>query len=433
MIPAVIERCAGIDVGKKFIAVCLMVGAADREPRCEMRNYGTTTGELEQLREWLRQQGCTHVVMESTGSYWKPIFNVLEDTVTVFLANPQEVKQRKGHKTDQKDSWWAAHLLRHGMIHPSFIPPRAVRELRDLTRRRKRMVGAATSERNRVEKILQEANVKLSSAISDVFGVSGQLMLEALLEGKQEPEQIARLAQRRAKRKIPEIIAALQGHRFNDHHRQMIRWALEHLRFLEQQITALEEEIHQRIDREGWGRQHELLQTLPGVSAISAAALLAETGPDLATFPTEKFFSSWAGVCSGNNRTAGKNRSGRTTKGNRWLRATLAECAWAAAKKKDCFLKGKFWRFKTKGKHEAVAITAISHVLLVLLYHVLTTQQPYQERGLPPIDERTRQRLIRHHIRRLGVLGVAVGYTTTASYPPPSAESPPSPPDSSVQ
>jgi len=429
MIPAVIERCAGIDVGKKFIAVCVMVGAADKEPRCEQRNLGTTMGELTKLREWLREEGCTDVVMESTGSYWKPIFNVLEDTVKVALAHPREVKQRKGHKTDQKDAWWLAHLLRHGMIHPSYIPRRGVRELRDLTRRRKRLVGAATSERNRVEKILQEANVKLSSALSNLFGVSGQMMLKALLKGEQQPAEIAQLARRRAKRKIPEIIAALEGHRLNDHHRLLIRNALEHLRFLEQQIVELDEEITRKIAAEGWTRQHELLQSLPGVSATSAAQLLAETGPDLEAFPSEKHFSSWAGVCPGNNRSAGKNRSSRTTKGNRWLRTAVAECSWAAARQKNCFLKEKYWRFKTKGKHSAAAITAISHTLLLLLYRVLTTQEPYQEKGLPPLDDRTRQRLIRHHLRRLGVLGVSVGYSTIVSPQPQKTKPEPSPPN----
>lgn len=410
MIPAVIERGAGIDVGKKLIAVTLMYGAADQEAHSRTRMFGTTTGELEHLRHWLLTAQCTHVAMESTGSYWKPIFNVLEDSLEVVLANPQQVKQRKGHKTDKKDSWWLAHLLRHGMIRPSFIPPRGVRQLRDLTRRRKRMVGAATSERNRVEKILQEANVKLSSAISNIFGVSGQQMLEALLEGQQDPVKIAHLARRRAKQKIPEITAALQGNRFDDHHRQMIRLCLDHLRFLEQQIAALDEQIANTIRTQGWNRQWEMLQTLPGLSQVSAASLLAETGPDLKAFHSVKDFASWAGICPGNNRSAGKNRSSRTTKGNRWLRATLGECAWAAAQTKNCFLKEKFWRLKTKGMHAAAAITAISHTLLQLYYKVLTTNEPFQQKGLPPIDDRTRQRLIRHHIRRLGVLGVAVYY-----------------------
>jgi transposase len=184
MICAEIERCAGIDVGKERLAVCVMVGPLAGEPRVDFREFGTFTAELVRLRQWLQAEGVTHVVMESTGSYWKPVFNVLEDSVRVYLANSQEVKNRKGHKTDKKDSWWLAHLLRHAMIRPSFVPPRGLRELRDLTRRRRKMIGVGTSERNRVDKILQDANVKLSSALSDIFGVSGQLMLEALLEGK---------------------------------------------------------------------------------------------------------------------------------------------------------------------------------------------------------------------------------------------------------
>src|SRR6202162_1036093 len=198
MISASIERCAGIDVGKKFLAVCIMVGPLEGEPRVEIRKFGTIRAELDGLRDWLKQQGVTHVVMESTGSYWKPVFNVLEDSVKVYLANPQEVKVRKGHKTDDKDGWWLAHLLRHAMIHPSFIPPRAIRELRDLTRRRKKLLGAGSGEKNRVQKILEDANVKLGNVLSDVFGVSGPLMLDALLKGKAEPGEVGEFAPRAA-------------------------------------------------------------------------------------------------------------------------------------------------------------------------------------------------------------------------------------------
>jgi transposase len=324
------------------------------------------------------------------------------------LANPQEVKNRKGHKTDKKDSWWLAHLLRHAMIRPSFIPPRAIRELRDFTRRRKRIIGDATSERNRVEKILQDANVKLSSALSNIFGVSGQLMLEALLEGQATPEQIAQLAQRRAKQKVPEIIASLEGHRMSDHHRKMIRFSLEHLRFLEQQILELDEEIATKIREAGYVPQWELLQTLPGFQQTSAANVLAEVGPDTKPFASQRHLSSWAGVCPGNNRSAGKNKGSRPTRGNRWLRGTLTECAWAAAATKDCFLKEKFWRLATKKQRKGPAVTAVSHTLLQLVYQVLSTQQPYQERGSPILNEKQKERIIRHHIRRLGKLGVTV-------------------------
>src|SRR6266571_1563543 len=264
MICAAIERCAGIDVGKTFLAVCLMTGPLEGEPRVERRRFGTVTAELEKLRDWLQQEGITHVVMESTGSYWKPVFNVLETTVKVYLANPQEVKNRKGHKTDDNDGWWLAHLLRHAMIHPSFIPPRAIRQLRDLTRRRKRMIGNATAEKNRVQKVLEDANVKLGNVLSDVFGVSGQLMLDALLKGKAEPAEIAEFAQRRAKQKIPQIIAALEGHRMSDHHRKMIGYSLEHMRFIEDQIGKLDADIVAQIKKAGLEREWQLVQSVPG-------------------------------------------------------------------------------------------------------------------------------------------------------------------------
>lgn len=408
MISAEIERCAGIDVGKERLAVTILVGPLAGEPRSEYREFGTTVAELQRLRQWLQAEGITHGVMESTGSYWKPVFNVLEEGFQVYLANPHEVKNRKGHKTDKKDSWWLAHLLRHAMIRPSFVPPRGLRELRDLTRRRRKMIGVATGERNRVDKILQDANVKLSSALSDIFGVSGQLMLEALLKGQATAEEIAQFAQRKAKRKIPEIIAALEGHRLSDHHRQMIRYSLEHLRFLEEHLQELDQQIVAKIEALGYKPQWQLLQTVPGVKENSAASVLAEVGPEMGQFGSEKKLSSWAGVCPGNNRSAGKNKSSKTTKGNRWLRGTLTECAWGASGKKDCFLKQKFWRLATKRQRKPPATMAVAHTLLVLCYQVLKSGQPYQERGLPVMDDKQRSRLIYHHVRRLGKLGIRV-------------------------
>jgi transposase len=406
MIHAVLERCAGIDVGKRTIAVCLMTGPADAEPATDIREFGTFVAQLEEMKQWLLAAGCTHVVMESTGSYWKPIFNVLEDNLQVYLANAQDVKGRKGHKTDRKDCWWLAHLLRHAMIRTSFVPPRPIRELRDLTRRRKRLLGTATSERNRVQKVLEDANVKLGSVLSDVFGVSGQLMLEALLEGQATPDQIAQLAQRGARKKIPEILASLQEHHMREHHRFMIRSSLEHLRFLEEQITALDEEIQRRIQTTGIGRQLELLHTVPGVGPETATVLLAELGPDTKPFPTPQQLSSWAGVCPGNKRSAGKDFRGHTTRGNRYLRAALTESAWAVSHGKNSPLRDKFWRLAVGGKKRAVV--AVAHALLLIVYQVLATGQPYQIRAAPLPDERAQRRMVRHHLRCLGRLGVAV-------------------------
>jgi transposase len=406
MIPAVIERCAGIDVGKTFLTVCLLTGPAEGEPKVETRKFGTFHAELEALRRWLFDERCTHAVMESTGSYWKPVFNILETSVSVVLTNGQDVKGRKGHKTDWNDCRWLAHLLRHGLIRASFVPSRPVRELRDLTRRRKQVLSNATSERNRVQKVLEEANVKIGSVLTDVFGVSGQLMLEALLEGKATVEEIANLARHTARRKIPEIVQSLEGNRLDSHYRLLIRLSLEHLAFLEQQLALIDAEIWSRVEQPEFRQAFELLQTVPGIKQDGAASILAEIGPRMAQFPTEAHLSSWAGICPGNNRTGGKAQPAKIPRGNRWLRTTLVECAWAASKKKDCFLKDRFWRLAARGKKRA--LVAVAHTILVLVYRSLAAGQPYQERGVVEVNEQKRLRLIRHHVRRLGRLGIAV-------------------------
>ncbi len=401
---AIIERCAGIDVGKKFITACILIGAPDREPTVEKRMFGTFNADLEVLRTWLLEHQCTQVAMESTGPYWKPIFNILEDSVIVILANGEQVKARRGHKTDWKDCVGLADLLRHGMVRPSFIPPRAIRELRDLTRRRKRILGDASSERNRVQKVLEDANVKLSSVLTDVFGASGQLMLEALLEGKATAAEIADLARGTARKKIPMIAEALQNHRMSNHHRTMIRLSIDHLRFLEQQLQQIDGEILRKINEAGFDRAFQLLQSIPGVQQDSAAVLLAEIGPDVRPFPSAAHLSSWTGVCPGNHRSAGKEKDPHINRGNRSLRTALVECAWAASVKKDCFLRERFWRLAVGNKKRA--LIAIAHALLILIYNALAAGEPYHERGTVELDEAKRRRLIRHHIRRLGRLGI---------------------------
>lgn len=409
MICAAVERCAGIDVGKKWLSVCVLTGPLEQEPQVGRQRFGVNLTDLERLRKWFAEEGVTHVVMESTGSYWKPIFNVLEESVKVYVANPYEVKARKGHKTDDKDGWWLAHLLRHAMIHPSFIPPRPIRELRDLTRRRTKLNHAGNSEKNRVQKILEDANVKLGNVLSDVFGASGQLMLEALLQGKAQPGEIAQLAKGLAKRKIPALVAALEGHQMSDHHRTMIRYSLAHMQFIEEQIEEIDQAIAAKIQHAGMEQAWATLQTLPGVQQRSAANILAETGTDMSQFPSARHLSSWAGVCPGNNRSAGKNRSSRTTGGNPWLRGALTECAWAAAAKKDCFIRERFWRLAAKsGGKKTSALVAVAHTMLHLIYQTLLTGQPFQDRQGAPLSEPQRERLIRHHVRRLGKLGVRV-------------------------
>jgi transposase len=268
-------------------------------------------------------------------------------------------------------------------------------------------LGDATSERNRVQKTLEDANVKLGSVLSDVFGVSGQRMLEALLEGRGSPQELAEMARQKARQKIPQIIESLAGNRFSEHHRLMIRMSLQHLRMLERQIIAIDEEVVQRIQSLGLERMLNLLAAIPGLGHDSAAAILAEVGPDMKQFPTGKQLSSWAGVCPGNKKSAGKNFSGHTTRGNRWLRSTLTECAWAVSRSKESPLRDKFWRWAVAGKKKAVI--AVAHGLLLQVYQVMQTQQPLAQAAPPPLDEKRRQRIVRHHLRCLGRLGVSAG------------------------
>jgi transposase len=288
MIPAVIERCAGIDVGKKFLAVCVMTGPATETAEAEVRKFGTLRADLEALRKWLQSEGCTHAVMESTGVYWKPVLNVLEDdpeySLKVVLANPQQVKAVTGHKTDPHDARWLAHLLRHCMIRPSFIPPRPIRELRDFTRRRKQMIALAAEEKNRVQKVLEDANVKIGDVLSDLFGLSGQRMLEALAKGLEDnPEpsalDIALLAKGHAKKKIGELTAALEKHQMRHSHRVLIRHAMRHMAFLSEEIDALDHDILKLIKEAKLTPAFQLLQTIPGIRRQAAATILAESDP----------------------------------------------------------------------------------------------------------------------------------------------------------
>ena len=402
MIPAVIERCAGIDVGRKFVMVCVMVGASDAVPTQEIRRFSTLNEDLERLREWLEENQCTHVVMESTGSYWRPIYNVLDDGKReVILANSQQVKNLRGHKTDPSDARWLAHLLRHAMIRPSFIPDRETRELRDLTRRRKQMVGCASEERNRVQRVLQEANVQLGAVLSDVFGESGLHMIDALMNPLATPGQIAELAVRQARKKIPELRKALEGHRMTEHHRTLIRHSMEHLAFLEEQIAELDREIRQRIHgNAALQSATELAQSLPGIHHVAAASVVAEIGADVSQFPAASKLASWVGVCPGNNESAGKRKSGKTRKGNPWVRRTLVECAWSASRKTDSESQHLYQRLKPRLQHKR-ALVATAHWLALQIYEVLAAGQPYQPALQPQRTAAQTLRLARHHSRRL--------------------------------
>lgn len=403
MISAVIERCAGIDVGKKFLAVCVMTGPPQESATAEVRKFGTIRAELVRVREWLKSEGCTHVVMESTGVYWKPVLNILEDDseyrLEIVLANAQQVKAVTGHKTDPHDAQWLAHLLRHGMIRPSFIPPRAQRELRDLTRRRKQMVRSAAEERNRVQKVLEDANVKIGDVLSDVFGLSGQLMLEALVAGQSSVGEVVQLARGNARKKIADLTAALEGHQMRDSHRFLITRAMRHMAFLADEIEALDQEIARSIGSPNLSQANQLLQTIPGIRTQAAAAMLAEAGPNMKQFPGASHFSSWSGVAPGNNESAGKRKRAPTLRGSPHMKTALVESAWSASRTNGSEFQDRYQRLQPRIGHKR-AIMAVAHALALRIHQVLASGVPYQQ-ARSAESQSSIKRLIRHHSRRL--------------------------------
>jgi len=375
---AMLERCAGLDVHQASVTACALTGSLDAKPAQSVESFGTTTTELIRLRDWLVKHEVSHVAMESTGVYWMPVWQVLEGSFELVLANAQYIRNLPGRKTDVSDAVWLAQLLRSGLVRGSFIPPELFRQLRNYSRYRFKLVGQATAEKNRIQKMLETAGIKLATFLSDVFGVSGRALLQALIEGEVLTEDHVRsLVHTQVKRKVPQLVQALNGF-FSLHHRDMIRMHLEHLRFLEQQIEELDARIQQLL--QPYEADLELLKSLPGVDETAAAAILAETGPDMSPFPTDAHFASWAGVCPGNNESAGKKKSGKTPKGKKILKATLCQCAWGASSTKDSRTKAYFERImRRRGKKKANM--AVAHLLVRLIYVVLSTKKPYSELG----------------------------------------------------
>jgi transposase len=404
-IPAVLERCAGIDVGKRELAVAVITGPADQEGEVKTRAFGTTVPELEKLRAWLVEEGCTSVAMESTGSYWIPVKNVLEGSVKIVLVCPRKHKPPRGEKTDFQDARNLAHLHRHGLLRGSYLPSRDIIELRDLTRRRKKLQSNLTAEKNRIQKVLETANVKVGNIISDVFGVSGQAMVSVLISGQEvSVEQIADLSERRLRKRIPELKEALARHQMNEHHRWLIQQSVDHAVLLDQQMEELEIRIKEKLIP--YHEQYELLQTIPGIKDTAAASILAEIGPDMGHFPSGKHLCSWAGICPGNNRSAGKSKHGRVKKGSRFLLAALVQAGWAAGQKRDSIFQRRFHRWRGK-LGEAKANLAIAHSLLRLIYVLLKERRAYREPDPSAMHQLERTKLVRHHTRRLRQLGAS--------------------------
>lgn len=385
----VVEVCAGLDIGKREVQACVRRPDGSGGRRVEVLTFDTFTGSLEALRDWLVAEGVTEVAMEATGPYWKPVWYVLEDVgaFELRLVNSRHVKILPGRKTDVSDAMWLAELLEHGLLRGSFVPPRQVRELRDLTRYRKKLIQAHTAECQRIHKNLEDAGIKLDSVASDVLGVSGRAMLKALLAGERDPEVLAELAKGTLRRKIPELQQAMRG-RFGDHHVVLIGIILEHIEHLETAIAALDARVDELMDRPDpdddgdrpFARARDRLDTIPGVGKRAAEVIVAEIGVDMSRFPTAGHLASWAGMCPGNNITGGKSRSGATTKGNVWLRDVLVQCAWSAARTKDTYLSAQFWRLARRiGKKKAAM--AVGHSILVAAWHMLTADVDYDDLG----------------------------------------------------
>ena len=398
-------RCCGLDVHKKTVVACMLITAEDGTVRRQFRTFSTMTDELLTLADWLDQWGVTHVAMESTGVYWQPVHTILEDeSRTLLLVNARHFTNVPGRKTDTKDSEWLADLLRHGLLRASFIPPAPIRRLRELTRYRKTLVQERSQEANRLQKVLEGANIKLAAVASDVLGASGRAMLDAIVAGEDDAAVLADLARRGMRKKVPQLRRALAG-RVQPHHRLLIAQILGHIDYLSTAIGQLEAAIAACV--EPYAEEMALLQTIPGMGETAAAAILAEIGSDMSRFPSAKHLASWAGVCPGNRQSGGKRLSGESTHGNAWLRGMLGEVAWSAARTRGTYFGAQMRRLARRRGARRAAL-AVAHSLLVVIYHLLSRRQPYTELGTEYFERLDTERIERHHVRRLEQMGYAV-------------------------
>jgi transposase len=404
---AIIDKCCGLDVHQASVVACVLVGGDGKRPRQQIRKFRTVGRDLRALRDWLTELGITHVGMESTGVYWVPVFRALEGSFELIIGNAQHIKNVPGRKTDQKDSEWLAHLVRCGLIRPSFVPPPPIRELRELTRYRRSLMNDQARIRNRVQKLLETASIKLASVASDVFGLSGRAMLRALVAGETDATVLAQLAKGTLRRKIPALVEALEGN-FEAQHRFLLGFQLDRLEEIERAMTALDEHIDRKL--EPYQAELELLMKIPGFSRVTAASFIAETGGDMSVFPTARHLAAWTGLAPGNNESGGKRRHAGTRKGNVHLVTTMTQAALGATRKKGSYYKDKYWRLRARrgGKRSMIAI---AHKLLIAAYEVLARRQPFVDLGDQYLDRRAQTDVTRKHVRRLEALGFDVVLT----------------------
>lgn len=451
--------CAGLDVHKKVVVACVRKFDATGKIFSEVRSFNTFTQGLLALSDWLHQENVTHVAMESTGVFWKPIWNILEaKDFTLFLVNAQHIKNVKGRKTDVKDAEWIAQLLQFGLLKGSFIPSESLRELRDYTRSRTTLVRQKASQLNRIQKVLEDANIKLGSVLTEVMGVSGRAILQALVKGEQKPEVLVQLAHWRLKDKVPDLLLALEG-RIKPHHCFLLDRLIQQVIFLESEIDVFTRRIEATLGLvkeeapKGNGKKRRekkaiqetetilpavktdvavttrramaapldpgllsyekavvLLDTIPGIDEGAAIDILAEIGTDMEQFPSEDHLVSWAAVCPGNHESAGKRKSGRTRKGNPWLKGRLTQAAWGATRAKPNYLSARYHRFKGRmGKKRA--ILAVAHSMLMMIYNILKDQVPYEELGADYFEKRNREGIMKNHVKKLERMGFQVTLT----------------------
>lgn len=406
----IVRRCAGLDVHLKTVAACVRVAHEDGSVTSVSETFGTTTAELLRLGDWLAEHGVAEAAMESTGVYWKPVWNLLEGRVRLLLVNARHVRNVPGRKTDVNDAQWLAQLLQAGLLNPSFVPDRPQRELRDLTRHRATLTQDRARVVNRVQKVLEDANIKLSSVASDVMGVSGRDMIRAIIEGVTDPKALAELARRRMRIKIPLLVEALRGG-VNDHHRRMLKLLMDQVEFLDRQIGELTALIESAVAKDA--DVVELLDTIPGVDRTMAHVLLAEVGTDMSRFKTAGHLCSWATLCPGNHETAGKRKKGTTCHGNRWLKGALTQTGWSAGRTKGTYLFALFRRTARRRGPKRAAI-AVAHSILTSVYHMLRDRVTYRDLGPEHLDRLEPERLTRSLVKRLEQLGHTVTIQTAA-------------------